>query len=353
MLYVKISAKIFYGRSDMQYYFAPMEGIAGYIFRNAFIHNYGGADKYFTPFLSGPKLGYKEINDILPENNAAKRLVPQILANKSETFLSIVSELKEYGYEEVNLNLGCPSGTVTSKKRGAGFLSVPDELERFLDEIYSKCDIKISVKTRIGMDELSEWERLMSIFGKFPIYELIIHPRLRRELYGGEPHRDMFARAQAYYSSSASAAENSATTLFPLVYNGDICSVCDLEALLSEYPFIKSVMIGRGALKNPEIFLLLKAWNTAENTTSEKLCAVTDCRNNSDSLDRFIRYHNEIYNAYKEIMYGEKPVLFKMKELWNWFQYYAGLDAKELKKIRKAGNLADYEAVIRSLLAVH
>ena len=325
----------------MNYYFAPMEGIAGYIFRNAFIHNYGGADKYFTPFISGPKLGYKEINDILPENNAAPVLVPQILSNRSDYFLEVVRQLKEYGYDEVNLNLGCPSGTVVSKKRGSGFLSVPDALESFFDEVFSDelltdGKIKLSVKTRIGMENLNEWERLLGIFAKFPIYELIIHPRLRCELYGGRPHTEAFRQAADFFGSGRDK----------LVYNGDICSTNDFRALLSEMPFVTSVMIGRGLLKNPEIFLQLKEhFNTlnANNTPDVPL------RSDKEKLNRFLNYHNEIYQGYKNIMYGEKPVLFKMKELWTWFCVYAGIDNKELKKIRKAGNLADYEGVIHIL----
>ena len=343
----------------MRYYFAPLEGVGGYIFRNAYVHYYGGADKYFTPFLSGPKLGYKEVNDILPENNDAKPIIPQILSNKSEVFLEVARALTAYGYDEVNLNLGCPSGTVVSKKRGSGFLSVPDELERFLDEVcsdslFAEGKMKLSVKTRIGMEDTSEWAGLVGIFSKFPLHELIIHPRLRRELYGGTPHRDAVAHAYGRLKelSGACSCEN-------IVFNGDICSQSDLDALRGELPFIDTVMIGRGMLKNPEIFNNLKsaessagATGTSESSAASTPLLPTDAsplRSSPARLSTFLAFHNELLESYEGIMYGEKPVLFKMKELWAWFSEYCKLDTKELKKLRKAGSIAEYKACMLSL----
>ena len=140
----------------MKYYFAPMEGLSTYIFRNAWRSCYRGADKYFTPFLANPRLSRREIDEILPEHNESLCLIPQILTNRAEDFLSIAAQLADYGYDTVNLNLGCPSGTVTARKRGAGFLGVPDELDAFLDEIFSRCPMRISIKTRIGVENTDE-----------------------------------------------------------------------------------------------------------------------------------------------------------------------------------------------------
>ena len=311
----------------MKLYFAPLEGVAGYIFRNAFVHHYGGADRYFTPFLSNPILSHKERNDVLPENNAASPLIPQILANNSEYFLEIAKTLKDLGYSEVNLNLGCPSGTVVSKKRGAGFLSVPDSLDTFLGEIFEKCPLKISLKTRIGMEDISEWPHLLEIFAKYPFSELIIHPRLRRELYGGSVHRDAFKTAFDYLVGKKDIEADK------LVYNGDICSAEDFSSLTAEFPELTKVMIGRGALKNPEIFNILHGKG--------------EIKDPKEKLDTFYAYHDELFDSYRNIMYGEKPVLFKMKELWGWFSEYAGLEAKELKSIRKATNFTAYTSTRR------
>ena len=130
----------------MKYYLAPMEGITTYNFRRAYHKYYGGVEKYFTPFIANRRLSSRERNDILPEHNQGRNTVPQILTNRAEDFLDIANTLASFGYDTVNLNLGCPSGTVVARKRGSGFLSVPDELERFLDTIFEKSPVKISVR---------------------------------------------------------------------------------------------------------------------------------------------------------------------------------------------------------------
>lgn len=175
---------------------APLEGITGYIFRTTYHKYFGGIDKYFTPFISPNQKKIcrtREKKDILPENNEGMNVIPQILTNNSEMFLKTVDYLKDYGYREVNLNLGCPVGTVVSKKKGAGFLSDPGRLRSFLDDIFSHCDIQISVKTRIGMEDPEEFESLIRIFNQFPIFELIIHPRIREDYYKNQPNMKVFS----------------------------------------------------------------------------------------------------------------------------------------------------------------
>lgn len=134
-------------------------------------------------------------NDILPENNEGMRLVPQILTNDAKGFLQTVEKLEDYGYEEVNLNLGCPSKTVVSKNRRSGFLAMPDELDRFLDEIYRGTQVRISIKTRIGKHSPDEFERLLKIYNQYPVEELIIHPRLQQDFYKNTPNLEVFAEA--------------------------------------------------------------------------------------------------------------------------------------------------------------
>ena len=186
----------------MQIYLAPMEGITTYIYRNALAKYYGGVDKYFTPFLANRNLNHKELKDVLPEHNPGLQLVPQILANRAEDFLEITKRLEEFGYGQVNLNLGCPSGTVVARKRGAGFLSVPDQLDNFLEEIFSKSPLPISIKTRIGTEQVEEWEKILSIYRKYPLAELIIHTRLQKEFYQGETHPEAYLRAIKYIYKS-------------------------------------------------------------------------------------------------------------------------------------------------------
>ncbi len=301
----------------MEYYLAPLEGITTYIFRNAYHHYFGGIDKYFTPFISSKGMSSRELNDILPEHNKDIPLVPQILTNRTDEFLAIAGKLETYGYTCVNLNLGCPSGTVTAKKRGSGFLSIPDELDAFLTEIFEKCPLKISIKTRIGVSSEEEWEHLLSIFGKYPVDELIIHPRLQQEFYNGTPHKSAYAKAEE-------------TLSVPLCYNGDIISCASKEALLDELPQVSRIMIGRGILRDPNLILRLKG----------KPC------HEKDTLKAF---HEEILENYIEIMSGEAPVLYKMKDLWFYMSKSFTDSEKYLKKIRKANSLSAYKIAVNNL----
>ena len=170
----------------MNLYFAPLEGIGGYIYRNAQADYFEKADKYFSPFLApnqNRSISPKEYKDIAPEHNEGIILVPQVMANNAEIFLKAAQELEQLGYKEINLNLGCPSRTVVTKYRGAGFLAKPEALEQFLEEVYSKLNIRLSLKTRLGMEDAEEFEHLLEIYNKFPVTELIIHPRVQTDYY--------------------------------------------------------------------------------------------------------------------------------------------------------------------------
>ena len=302
----------------MKYYLAPMEGLTTYIFRNAYHRHFGEVDKYFTPFISNKGLSSRERNDVLPEHNVGIPLVPQILTNRAEEFLAIAEQLADYGYTTVNLTLGCPSGTVVARKRGAGFLSIPDELNRFLDEIYHKCPLEISIKTRVGMSDLEEWENLLSIYEKYPVAELIIHPRLQTEGYKGTPHKEAYARAEERLQT-------------PLCYNGDIDSVAARDGLLQKFPQVSAIMIGRGILKRPGLLGELKE----EESDSKTLKA----------------FHDEILEGYLEIMSGDQPTLFKMKDLWTFLSSGFENSEKCLKKIRKANRIGDYRSAVEEVFA--
>lgn len=292
----------------MKYYLAPMEGITTYIYRNAYARYYGGIDKYFTPFLGSRKMNAKELREIHPDNNHSLCVIPQILTNRSDEFLAIAERLADFGYREVNLNLGCPSGTVTAKNRGAGFLSVPDRLDAFLDAIYEKCPLKISIKTRLGYASLGEWEPLLQIYAKYPVSELIVHTRLREEFYAGPTHPECFRTACEILKDT------------PLCYNGDITTQKNLSSL----DFCDTVMIGRGILKNPELL----------------------CPKDKETLYDF---HNEILAGYCSIMSGDSPVLFKMKDLWTYMSSSFTDAEPYLKKIRKANRLSEYRIIVDAL----
>ena len=223
----------------MLFYMAPMEGMTGYVFRHAYHKRFGDIDRYFTPFLTNKKLNSRERNDILPEHNEGMELVPQILTNRAKDFLAIAKELERFGYTNVNLNLGCPSGTVAAKGRGAGFLEFPSRLDAFLAQIFEKCPLQISIKTRIGEDFPEEWEDLQRVYEKYPLEELIIHPCVQRDYYNNTPNWEVFGQAVSFSRHS-------------ICYNGDIRTPEDCARFTDAFPDTEKIMIGRGIFTNPE-----------------------------------------------------------------------------------------------------
>ena len=182
----------------MRYDMAPLEGVTTYIFRKAHARYFGGVDRYYTPFLSPHKdktLNHKEIQDVMPEHNEGLDVVPQILTASAQDFLRTAQELAQMGYTQVNLNCGCPSATVTSKHKGAGMLEDTLALTKFLDEIYEKSPIPVSIKTRIGIQQWQEWTDLLEVYRRFPVSELIIHPRVRQDFYKNTPHLEAVEEA--------------------------------------------------------------------------------------------------------------------------------------------------------------
>ena len=306
----------------MKYYLAPMEGITGHIYRNAYEKYFHNIDKYFTPFIvpnESLSLKTKELRDMLPENNEGLNIVPQILTNNAEGFVLTANKLKQLGYEEINLNLGCPAGTVVSKKRGSGFLAYPEELDRFLDEIYKINDMKISIKTRLGKERADEFYKLIEIYNKYPLEELIIHPRTREDFYGNTPNLEIFKESLKLSKHS-------------ICYNGDIFTVDNYNKIVKEFPQVDKIMIGRGILANPGLIDEIK-----ENKFITK-----------EILKQF---HDEIFENYTILLKEDKNAMYRMKELWGYMSHIFTNNNKYHKKIKKAQKAIDYKVAVNSLFA--
>ena len=223
--------------------FAPMEGITGRDLREVHAACFPGVDRYWLPFLT-PAANHcftpRQRRDLEPGPLGYARLVPQVLTRDPADFLWAAGELGELGYAEVNLNLGCPSGTVVGKGKGSGMLRSPEELDRFLETVFSAAPIPVSVKTRIGLEDPAEWERLLPVFARYPIRELCVHPRTRRERYKGRVHFEAFAEAAARLP-------------YPLRYNGNLFTPAAVQRVEAACPGLSGVMIGRGLLADPAL----------------------------------------------------------------------------------------------------
>lgn len=326
----------------MKLYFAPLDGVTGFIYRNAFAEFFGGPDKYFAPFISpchNPKLKGREIKDLLPENNSKKvNLVPQIMANNAEYFIKGARQIADMGYKEVNLNAGCPSGTVVPKGRGAGFLKDTYLMEKFFDEVFCKLDMKISVKTRIGVTDSSEFEEIMEVYNKYPFAEVIVHPRTRVQLYKGEP--DMKAFDYAYQVSKN-----------PLCYNGNIFMVEDYDNIVSRYN-IDSVMLGRGLLRNPNLAndIRLKEEEQVNNSFLKNSVHNREYSHERRVSKEVIRaFHDKLYADFMVEMSSDKHLLNKMIEMWNYLSFMSIDQHKCAKMIRKAQNVSKYEKAVNEI----
>ncbi len=304
----------------MKFYLAPMEGITGHIYRNSYEKYFNNIDKYFTPFIvpnQSVSLKTKELKDLLPQNNKGLNIVPQILTNDAEGFILTANKLKQLGYEEINLNLGCPAGTVVSKKRGSGFLAYPEELDKFLDEIYKIDNMKISIKTRLGKERADEFYKLIEIYNKYPLEELIIHPRTREDFYGNTPNLEVFKDALKLSKHS-------------ICYNGDIFTLNSYNKIINEFPKVNKVMLGRGILANPGL--------------------IGEIKNNEFANKEIIKmFHDEIFENYTILLNEDKNAMYRMKELWGYMSHIFTNNKKYYKKIKKAQKAIDYKNAVNSL----
>lgn len=306
----------------VKYYMAPLESVTTWIYRKAHAKIYGRLDKYFIPFLEPhEKRDFKtrELQEILPEHNENIYAVPQILTNRSEGFIKLAKALKDWGYEEVNLNLGCPSKTVVTKGKGSGFLAKPEELERFLTEIFDALsgEIKISVKTRIGKEDPEEFPALLKLFNKYPMEELIIHPRVQKDGYGNVPRLELYELAEKQ-------------SVNPLCYNGDLYTREQIRNFAERFPGTERLMFGRGFLRDPGLLY-------------------NEGKDSKDIFEKFWAFHDLVYEGYQERNMGDRNVLFKMKELWSYQVYQFSEPERLFKTFKKVQDCNEYEQMIRNL----
>lgn len=301
----------------MAVYFAPMEGLTDSVYRKAHHSHFPGVDAYYMPFLSPTVhrcLTPREARELPKADSVPFRAVPQLMTKVPEDFLWAAGVCRELGYEEVNLNLGCPSGTVTAKGKGSGMLRDPESLERFLDGIFESAPLPISLKTRLGFTDPEEFPRLLEIFNRYPACKLILHPRVRQQFYDGTVHMDSFRYC----------LEN---TKLPVCYNGDLNSLADVEAFRAQFPQVTDVMIGRGLIADPGMLL-------PDGTQPQALGAFME-----DLLEQY------------QIAFGStRNAMFRLKENWRLILKAHPVSEKLQKKLLKTTDEAEYRTITKQIL---
>ena len=303
----------------MKLYFAPMEGITNYTYRNAHAEMFGGVDKYYAPFIvptENERISRRTLRDIVPDYNKAE-IIPQILCNCPIAFSKFVEKILPLKYDELNINFGCPASTVVGKKRGAGALTDTKWLDSLLEKIFENPKITISVKTRVGFKDHAEFDEILKVYNKHPISLLIVHPRVREEFYKGRANIETFKKA--YEKSNTK-----------LCYNGDIYTVSDYETIVGKYPNTDSVMIGRGAIANPAIFREIRG----------------GARLKTEELIAFSKLLEE---RYLELFNSDVFTLQKLKEVWMYGHLNFPEEKRIIKAVKKASKLCDLNSAINSL----
>ena len=309
----------------MLYYAAPMEGFTDRVWRQThqkWFGAQGAADRYYAPFISPPEnrvLIKKKMAELAPEANPGAPVIPQLLAKDGELAAWMIGQLRALGYTEVNLNLGCPAGTVTAKGKGSGMLRDLAKVDAFLDGVFSRTEGPVSVKTRLGVEKPEEFAAILEIYSRYPISELTIHPRVMRQQYRGQADRAAFAAALPRCT-------------MPVCYNGDVTTVDDLRALEAAFPELSGIMVGRGLIADPA--LLRKAVGGP-----------------AASREELRGYHDELYHGYTEAFGMASCAVSRMKAHWFYLIHlFDGADALE-KPLRKAREGWEYETVVNQIFA--
>lgn len=302
----------------MKYYLAPLEGITNSYYRRTFSKYFHNVDKYFIPFINPAQynLSHRDLREIDINNNKIdKDIVPQIISNNSKETLWLINKLKEDGYKEVNLNFGCPSGTVVSKYRGGGILKDLSLMDNYLKEVFSSTTLPISIKIRLGIDSVYEFKDILNILNKYDIKELIIHPRTVKEKYIGELHLDIL---DDLYTK----------TNIPIIYNGEIKNLDDIKYIKNRFPYLKGIMIGRGLISIPD------------------LLEDNDLLSEEERINKVKSFYNELYSDYLT-QFGYNNTKFFAKEIWVQLINYFDVDKKIKKQLFKSEKQNDLETNIK------
>lgn len=304
-------------------HFAPLQGYTEAIYRNAHATCFGGVDTYYTPFVRLEKGNFrnKDKREIDAENNHVPHLVPQLLASSAEKAETILSLFIEKGYKEVDINLGCPFPLLAKRHNGSGILPYPEEVEALLSIVKKYPQISFSIKMRLGWENPDECIQLAPFLNELPLRQITMHPRLGKQQYKGEVNLEGFATFQNICKH-------------PLIYNGDINSLEEIQVIKDQFPSLAGIMIGRGLLANPALAL--------EYKSGEKL--------SSDEMAKKIReMHAIVYQQYEQQLNGgDMQLVNKMKSFWEYL--LPGADKKSLKAIHKSNRIDKYQQAVSNLI---
>ena len=305
--------------------FAPLQGYTTGIYRAAHAKIFGSIEAYYAPFLriENGLPRERDLRDLeIPASMpGSPRGIPQIIANSAEEFKILADALLQKGFTEIDFNMGCPFPMQVSRHRGAGLLNDTRTVQEIMDEIArlsAAGTVKFSVKMRLGQDSPDEAFALLPILNDTPLTHITLHPRLGKQQYKGAIDIKSFEK---FYRECR----------HPLVYNGNITDVSQINEIERRYPNLAGVMIGRGLLARPSL-------------ASEYRTGATE----SKFISKLFQMHQIIFEHARQTFQGDSQILAHVQSFWDYLE--PSIPKKTFKRIKKAGKLSVYADAVSTLL---
>lgn len=361
-------------------YFAPLQGFTESAYRRAhFLHagpkaGESGIAAYYTPFLRVEEgaAREKDLRDLQQDLEFIKsqqsnichcenadysssddeaphfyNVVPQVICKDAAEFRILVDDIqklkKDCGFAadevfpQIDINMGCPFPMQAKSGRGSGILPRVDAVREILQEVARRSGqqtdaaLTFSVKMRLGYTSPDECLALLPLLNETPLAHITMHPRTGIQQYKGALN---FAAFEAFYSQCR----------HPVIFNGDVTSLSDIQAIERRFPNLKGIMIGRGLLANPALAVQFQAQSPAQSQTS--------------TLSALLKIHDSILDNYRKRLQGDAQILDKLRPFWTYPAEAAQtqpqnsesiLPKRIIKKIAKARNLSEYLDAVNDL----
>ena len=303
---------------------APMQDVTDLPFWKV-IRSRGGADVYYTEYFrvhAASRLE-KPILRSITENPTGRPVVAQMIGNSIPDLVRTARELQQHPIAAVDLNLGCPAPIVYKKCAGGGLLREPERVDRILGALREAVETRFTVKTRIGFDDRTVFDELLSIFAKHDLDLLTVHGRTVKEMYRSAVHYDFIAHAVAEAGC-------------PVLANGNVYSAAKAESVLAETGAL-GLMIGRGIIRNPWLFTQIRQHLRGETPAWPSGRAVLD-------------YVTDLFEMTSPENYIERSQVQKMKKYMNYFGLGVDPEGRFLHNIRRAQTKADFFSICREHL---
>ena len=315
MLFVDFLLTFVGMKQDIMVYAAPLQGFTEAAWRNAHARVFGGVEAYYAPFVRLEKgdIRNKDRREVSVAQNTVGHLIPQLIASEPEEFETLVRFLLAEGYREVDVNMGCPFPMLTKRGKGSGILPHPDKVAALLSTMTRFPEVTFSVKMRLGWESADEWRALLPLLNDSCVQQVTLHPRLGKQQYKGEVDWDSF---RAFYDSCK----------VPMVYNGDLTNLDKIGQLISDFPRLKGVMLGRGLLADPSLAASVLSGQPMEQSSLYAKVA---------EMHQLMLEHYE-----RNIEGGEGQLLQKLKTMWEYL--LPDMEKKARKAITKSTKLDQY-----------